>query len=52
MTMKSGGFLWRKIYERIKMPIIPIWGGFPVKLITHIGALARHSTGMQSAIAI
>jgi len=37
MSMKSGGFLWRQIFERIKMPIIPIWGGFPVKLITHIG---------------
>ena len=37
MSMKSGMILWRAIFERTRFPIIPIWGGFPVKLITHIG---------------
>jgi hypothetical protein len=37
MSMKSGGMVWRSIYERFRVPFIPIWGGFPVKLITHIG---------------
>jgi len=37
-TMSSFGSIWRYIFEATKLPIIPIWGGFPVKLITHIGA--------------
>uniref|UniRef100_T1IKQ0 Tat-binding homolog 7 n=1 Tax=Strigamia maritima TaxID=126957 RepID=T1IKQ0_STRMM len=27
----------RRIYERIHFPVIPIYGGFPVKLRTHVG---------------
>jgi hypothetical protein len=37
MSMKSGMVIWRAVFERTRTPIIPIWGGFPVKLITHIG---------------
>lgn len=29
--------LFRSLYERTRMPLIPIYGGFPVKLRTHIG---------------
>jgi len=29
--------LFRKIYERTKLPLLPIFGGFPVKLTTYIG---------------
>ena len=35
--MKSFRPVWRYIFEATRLPIIPIWGGFPVKLITHIG---------------
>lgn len=30
------GFL-RRMYERLRLPIVPIYGGFPVKLTTYIG---------------
>ncbi|XP_023347043.1 transmembrane protein 68 [Eurytemora carolleeae] len=36
-TMKSFRPVWRYIFEATRLPIIPIWGGFPVKLTTHIG---------------
>ncbi|CAG2054887.1 unnamed protein product [Timema podura] len=29
--------LWLKIYTLTKLPIVPIYGGFPVKLRTHVG---------------
>uniref|UniRef100_T1GAJ6 Phospholipid/glycerol acyltransferase domain-containing protein n=1 Tax=Megaselia scalaris TaxID=36166 RepID=T1GAJ6_MEGSC len=32
-----GKSFWLKIYELTKLPMIPIYGGFPVKLRTHIG---------------
>ena len=35
--MESGKTIWRTLYERTRLPMIPIYGGFPVKLITHIG---------------
>jgi len=36
-TIRTGETLWRFIYETTKVPVIPILGGFPVKLITHVG---------------
>ena len=27
----------RKIYERTRLPIVPIYGGFPVKMKTYVG---------------
>jgi len=36
-TMRTGETIWRFIYETIKVPVIPLYGGLPVKLITHVG---------------
>ncbi len=35
--MESGMDLWMKIYNFTRMPLTPLYGGFPVKLTTHIG---------------
>lgn len=32
-----GKSFWLKVYESTKLPMIPIYGGFPVKLRTHLG---------------
>ena len=32
-----GRQFWLKIYQWTRLPIVPIYGGFPVKLKTHIG---------------
>ena len=40
-TMSSGRRIWKYIFEKTRLPIIPIYGGFPVKLTTHIGAPIR-----------
>lgn len=29
--------MWLRIYARTKFPLMPIYGGFPVKLITYVG---------------
>lgn len=34
-----GRKLWLRLYLITRLPIIPIYGGFPVKLKTHIGPL-------------
>lgn len=36
-TVSFGRRLFLKIYAYFKMPMAPIYGGFPVKLITHVG---------------
>lgn len=35
--MQTGGSIWRSLYENTRLPMVPIYGGFPVKLTTHIG---------------
>jgi len=40
-TMSTGRKIWRYIFNQTKLPIIPIYGGFPVKLTTHIGTPIR-----------
>ena len=35
--MKVGRGLWEYIYETTKMPLVPMYGLFPVKLRTHLG---------------
>ncbi|XP_049764061.1 transmembrane protein 68 [Schistocerca cancellata] len=32
-----GGRLWLRLYNITRFPLVPIYGGFPVKLKTHIG---------------
>lgn len=29
--------MWLKLYAKTKFPFVPIYGGFPVKLITYVG---------------
>jgi len=40
-TMSTGRTIWRYIFNQTKLPMIPIYGGFPVKLTTHIGTPIR-----------
>ena len=44
-TMKTGQQLLRWTFEKIRQPIVPIYGGFPVKLTTHIGRPIRPTEG-------
>ncbi|KAL1115219.1 hypothetical protein AAG570_007250 [Ranatra chinensis] len=36
-TLGFGRRLWTRLYLWTRLPIVPIYGGFPVKLVTHIG---------------
>jgi len=36
-TVSWGRRIWLKIYAKTKLPLAPIYGGFPVKLVTYIG---------------
>ena len=36
-TVSLGKRLWLKMYQWCKLPIVPIYGGFPVKLRTFVG---------------
>ena len=51
-TMRTGETIWRFIYETIKVPVIPVYGGLPVKLVTHVGTpilLNKKETAEQLA---
>nr|CAB3267114.1 transmembrane protein 68-like [Phallusia mammillata] len=36
-NIKTGRKLFRRIYEKTRLPPVPIYGGFPVKLRTYVG---------------
>lgn len=36
-TMSWGRRIWLRIYAATKIPVAPLYGGFPVKLKTYIG---------------
>ena len=36
--MTIGKEMWERLYRSTKMPVVPMYGLFPVKLRTHIGA--------------
>jgi len=36
-TMEAGKNIWRFLYEKTKLPLVPVYGGFPVRLTTHVG---------------
>lgn len=36
-TPRWGRLCFRGLYERSRLPICPIYGGFPVKMVTHLG---------------
>ena len=40
-SMRTGEDTWRFLYEKTKLPLSPAYGGFPVKLTTHVGAPIR-----------
>ena len=49
-TMATGKTMWRTVFEATKLAFVPLYGGFPVKLTTHVGTpiLAREGeTVMQ-----
>jgi len=37
-TLHTGKGFLRSIFEATKLPFVPFYGGFPVELITHVGA--------------
>jgi hypothetical protein len=37
MTLETGRWIGLYIFNTFRLPILPVYGGFPVKLITHIG---------------
>jgi 1-acyl-sn-glycerol-3-phosphate acyltransferase len=41
-----GAGLFYRIFERTKLPLRPLFGGFPVKLVTHIGPAIYPAEGM------
>ena len=44
--MKSTTDMWEDLYQRTgKMPVVPMYGLFPVKLKTHVGAPIYPRTG-------
>jgi len=45
--MKVGRGLWEYIYETTKMPLVPMYGLFPVKLRTHLGKPIYPTPGMK-----
>ncbi|KAH7729626.1 Cytochrome oxidase assembly protein 1 [Aphelenchoides avenae] len=44
-TPAWGRKLFRGLYERTRAPLCPIYGGFPVKMITHLGPPLRFEEG-------
>ena len=53
--MSIGRDIWRALYERTRLPLVPIYGGFPVRLTTHVGApirLARDETAEGLALRV
>ena len=36
-TMETGRSFWRWVFEVTKLPLIPVYGGFPVEIVTHVG---------------
>ena len=39
--MKTGRNIWRYLYEKTKLPLVPVYGGFPVRLTTYVGQPIR-----------
>ncbi len=35
--MQTGLTWWKRFYQLTKLPLVPLYGGFPVKLTTHVG---------------
>lgn len=44
-TMAPMKSIWLKLYNWTRLPFMPIYGGFPVKLVTHLGSPLLPSPG-------
>uniref|UniRef100_F1KW09 Transmembrane protein 68 n=1 Tax=Ascaris suum TaxID=6253 RepID=F1KW09_ASCSU len=44
-TPRWGRKMFRWIYEKSRLPLCPIYGGFPVKMITHLGKPIKFIAG-------
>ncbi|CAK5050933.1 unnamed protein product [Meloidogyne enterolobii] len=42
-TPRWGRRLFRPLYEKTRLPLCPIYGGFPVKMVTHLGRPLKFS---------
>lgn len=42
-TPRWGRRLFRPLYEKTRLPLCPIYGGFPVKMVTHLGKPLKFS---------
>ncbi|KAK2562360.1 Transmembrane protein 68, partial [Acropora cervicornis] len=47
-SVQVGRRWFRKLYELTKLPLVPLYGGFPVKLRTFIGEPIRYDSKMSS----
>jgi 1-acyl-sn-glycerol-3-phosphate acyltransferase len=36
-NLQTGQWWWCKLYSATRIPAVPLYGGFPVKLTTHVG---------------
>lgn len=45
-TMAPMKRFWLKLYSMTRLPLVPIYGGFPVKLVTHLGRPIVASVGI------
>lgn len=46
-TVSWGRRLWLRIYSLTRFPFAPIYGGFPVKLVTYIGTPIDYQEGLS-----
>jgi len=40
-TLSIGRDVWKHLYEKTKLPLVPMYGGYPVPLRTHVGEPIR-----------
>ena len=40
-TMHWSKNIWRFLYEKTRLPMVPVYGGYPVRLTTHVGTPIR-----------
>ncbi|PRD27500.1 UNVERIFIED_CONTAM: Transmembrane protein 68 [Trichonephila clavipes] len=45
-SVKTGSHWLRKIYEKTRLPVVPIYGGFPVKMRTYVGTPIPYDPNM------
>ncbi|VDK79214.1 unnamed protein product [Litomosoides sigmodontis] len=46
-TPRCGRKIFRWIYEKTRLPLCPVYGGFPVKMVTHLGRPLYFSSDMN-----